>query len=1096
VVKLPVFVGFHPLLVLAARRIIQLLGGVTAGLAVMIVLASWRLSSGPISLSPLDPYVEAALNPPGAHQRIQIGHTVLTWAGWERTLDLRVLDVAVTQPDGQVLATVPELSLSLSARGLLAGMIAPHSLELIGPRLKAQRDGNGRFSIGFELEGADGSLLPLVIAAFGRVEGPLSYLQLVRVSDATVRFEDRRSGLAWQTPHASLALERTEDGVVANAEFDIAVGERRARVSAVAQHSIPAKHTELAFTFDAPDALLLSDLEPALANIARFETPVRGTVSSSVGSDGRFGEIAFNVTGGAGAVVVAGPGGQQALDVAALHALGRYDADRQRLSFDHMEAQFGRNASVRLPPVGHPMPIRRATLRGSFDLGAGTIQLPAFELDLDGPAAEGAITVMGLGSATPELQVIGSIRNVPIDQLSNYWIEGWGTKARNWSLRSLSGGMLREITVNANLGFAGGHLTVNAVNGTLTADAGVLRPVGDLPAISDLWTTAHFTAERMDFKFSEGASGKLRLQAGTVALIDINSSHPRAEIAAKVTGPLADAVNYVDHKPLRFASALALAPERLSGNVDVDIVLGFPLLADLPVGSVETAAKARLRGVTLARAVGGLDLADGNFEMTASNKEMRISGTASLGGIAATLAWRERVDGTGEDRASYSFAGRVDRAQWDRIGVPLPLWMTEKVTGPTGVSVVYTVARRGPNRLNANLDLTASALSWPALNWGKAAGAPASATVEATIVEGQAAKLDRLRFAAGSDVIEGSAVFGPDGRPNKIGLSRLKLGRTDVAVVAQRTDDHWDADVQGVALDLGDALDEVLADGAIDSDAPPITMTMTLDDVLLADDRSVANVAGLLDRRAGRIHRANLTGHLKGGEQVVITVEPTESHRRFTLRSDNAGEALAALGVYENMIGGKLLIEAEIDDRQPMSPIEGRLSVSEYRIIRAPILARLLSIMAVTGIPESLQGQGLRFSVLEVPFHHLGGVLTLKDARASGPSLGFTAKGRMFLNADVLELEGTVVPAYLLNSILGHIPLLGNLLTGGERGGGVFAANYSMSGPFADPAVTINPLSALTPGILRNLFGIFRDGDSAIAPPDALTAPGVGAAGN
>ena len=1084
------------MLVLAARRIVQLLGGITAGLAVVFVLASWRLSSGPISLSALDPYVEAALNPPGAHQRIQIGHTVLTWAGWERTLDLRVLDVAVTQPDGQVLATVPELSLSLSARALLAGTVAPHSLELLGPRLKAVRDGNGRFSLGFELESADGSLLPLVIAAFGRAEGPLSYLQLVRVSDATVRFEDRRSALSWQTPHASLTLERTDDGVVAQARFDIAVGDRRARVMAVAQHSILSERTELAFTFDAPDALLLSDLEPALASVAQFEMPVRGTVSGSIGSDGRFGEIAFNLNGGTGAVIVGGAETKQALNVSALHALGRYDADRQRLSFDHMEAQFGREASVRLPPVGHPMPIRRAALRGSFDLGAGTIQIPAFELDLDGPAAEGAITVMGLGSGAPALHVIGSVRNVPIERLGNYWAEGWGTTARNWSLRSLTGGTLREIAVNANFGFSDGRLVVNAVNGTMTADAGVLRPIGELPTITDLSTTARFTKERMDFKFSEGASGKLRLNAGTVALVDIDSSHPRAEIAAKVTGPLANALNYVDHKPLRIASALALAPKRLSGTVEVDIDLGFPLIADLPVGRVETTAKARLRGVTVARAVGGLDLANGNFELAASNKEMRIDGTASLGGIAATLAWRERFDGTGDDRANYSFAGQVGREQWDRLGLHLPLWMARNVTGPTGVSLVYRVARRGPNRLNANLDLTANALSWPALNWGKASGAPATAMVEATIAEGQAVKLDRLRVATGDDVIEGSADFAPDGRLNKIGLGRLKLGRTDVTVMAQRTGEHWDADVQGAAIDLVDALEDVLDDGATDSDAPPVTMTMALDSVLFADDRSFAHVAGLLDRRAGRIHRASLTGQLKGGEQVVIRLEPADSFRKFTLRSDNAGEALAALGFYDNMIGGKLLIEAEIDDRQPSSPIEGQLSVSEYRIIRAPILARLLSIMAVTGIPESLQGQGLRFSILEVPFDLSGGVLTLKDARASGPSLGFTAKGRMFLNADVLELEGTVIPAYLLNSILGHIPLLGNLLTGGERGGGVFAANYAMSGPFAEPVVTINPLSALTPGILRNLFGIFPDGETALAPPDALRAPANGAAGN
>jgi hypothetical protein len=37
----------------------------------------------------------------------------------------------------------------------------------------------------------------------------------------------------------------------------------------------------------------------------------------------------------------------------------------------------------------------------------------------------------------------------------------------------------------------------------------------------------------------------------------------------------------------------------------------------------------------------------------------------------------------------------------------------------------------------------------------------------------------------------------------------------------------------------------------------------------------------------------------------------------------------------------------------------------------------------------------------------------------------------------------------------------------------VFAASYALRGPLDDPAVSVNPLTALTPGFLRGLFGIF-----------------------
>ena len=82
-------------------------------------------------------------------------------------------------------------------------------------------------------------------------------------------------------------------------------------------------------------------------------------------------------------------------------------------------------------------------------------------------------------------------------------------------------------------------------------------------------------------------------------------------------------------------------------------------------------------------------------------------------------------------------------------------------------------------------------------------------------------------------------------------------------------------------------------------------------------------------------------------------------------------------------------------------------------------------------------------------------------------------------------MKGTVVPAYLINSFFGQIPLLGELFTGGTKGGGVFAANYEMSGPVENPNVFVNPLSALAPGIFRNFFDIFNQGaqESETVPP-------------
>ncbi|MBI1985579.1 MAG: DUF3971 domain-containing protein, partial [Rhodospirillales bacterium] len=114
------------------RGIIQLLGGLGAGLAIIAMLAAWQLSSGPISLAFLSPYIENAVNAGHKSFKLSLEDTILTWAGWQRTLDIRVINVKALRPDGSLIGSVPEVSFSLSGKALIGGLIAPSSIELFG----------------------------------------------------------------------------------------------------------------------------------------------------------------------------------------------------------------------------------------------------------------------------------------------------------------------------------------------------------------------------------------------------------------------------------------------------------------------------------------------------------------------------------------------------------------------------------------------------------------------------------------------------------------------------------------------------------------------------------------------------------------------------------------------------------------------------------------------------------------------------------------------------------------------------------------------------------------------------------------------------
>ena len=80
------------------------------------------------------------------------------------------------------------------------------------------------------------------------------------------------------------------------------------------------------------------------------------------------------------------------------------------------------------------------------------------------------------------------------------------------------------------------------------------------------------------------------------------------------------------------------------------------------------------------------------------------------------------------------------------------------------------------------------------------------------------------------------------------------------------------------------------------------------------------------------------------------------------------------------------------------------------------------------------------------------------------------------------------MPAYAVNSLIGQIQILGEIITG-EKGGGLFAANYSLTGPLYDPKASVNPISALAPGFLRKFFDLFDGANTAIEPGQTTSQP-------
>ncbi|HEX7007738.1 MAG TPA: AsmA-like C-terminal domain-containing protein, partial [Alphaproteobacteria bacterium] len=384
--------------------------------------------------------------------------------------------------------------------------------------------------------------------------------------------------------------------------------------------------------------------------------------------------------------------------------------------------------------------------------------------------------------------------------------------------------------------------------------------------------------------------------------------------------------------------------------------------------------------------------------------------------------------------------------------------------------------------IDTKLDLAQTDFDLSFIGASKRAGAPGTAELKVDLANGRATGIPRFSIDAQGFAVAGSAKFkGKENGLESLTIERLRSGLTDISIAARSRDDGaYLVDVEGSALDAGQLLNRRRRDradgGAPPQDIgplPPIIMRAKVDRIHFAADRYVSNAVAEAEYRDDRWRRFVLNGTVGDGKSAAVRLVPNGTGQALSVVSADAGATLRALDLFDTVIGGTLDIQGTIADDKPETPLQGVATMTNFRVVKAPVMARILSLASFTGIADVLSGEtGMAFHKASMPFTYLNEVIGMRDGQAYGSGVGITVSGRFDIRNDRADLRGTLVPAYTLNSLIGRIPVIGPLIVG-EKGSGVFAATYSVRGPLNGPEVSVNPLAALTPGFLRGLFSIF-----------------------
>lgn len=1077
--------------------VLQLTAGLVAVSMLAFIVLVWRLSEGPVSIAFLAPYISSSISSSIPGLNASFRDTLLVWAGWDRAIDVRIIDLRFSAENGESVGFIPETAFSLSAEALLKGQLAASELELFEPTLSIHRDESGGFELGFAGGNAASEVSAAALLEWLSDEqggdNPAAFLDLLTITNADLVIKDEVAGRSWVTPDAHVSIRRVDSGFTLASRFFADLDGSVAEFLLSGRVERDSGLVEGRIAFEGLNPRTFAAASDAFGFLSRIDVIADGQISVKAALNGRVDSIGFDLTGTNGVIALPAPL-DTAISAETVRVAGTFDAVINRLSLETFDVAFAPDTSIEIPGI----PQHRYNLRSIAGAGAYQDGERRLTIDrLDARVGELDVTVTGLvdnAIDAPSVMLDINVPTIPVASLKDYWPASVGEDAYNWVIPNITDGRIENLRAALEGGTdSDGVFDIYALDGGFAFDDLVITYLESMPEVSGASGNATFDHDRIDFTIDRARSYDMPITGASVAIVGISGDNEQASIRVPTAGTFRQTMELIDRDPLNFAEELGIDPESVTGDAQADLAFDFPLLRDLAWEHVTFNAFATVADVAVPDGLFGLDVRDAAFEIEITNAGMDIIGDLKLEGYATNINWRQEFDPASRVENTYTLNVWVDQVEGlADLGLRTGPFAGDLIKGDMPLWLNVIENRDGNAVLSARADLTGIDLNLAALEWEKPSGVAGEANVEIKLRDGDIYEIASFRMTAPELFIEGRADYDDQTlKLSRVELLQVNVGRTDLnGLLIPRENGVWDADFSGASLDLAGLWDEVFESDLMasgDSLLPSLVLSTRFDRVWLSEDEYIEQFTSAFVREKENWRTIYITTVLEGKDTLGIKLAPAagdDQGRVLTMWSKDAGAVLRLLRINDNVIGGDFNLRGRFDDSVPDAPLVGQMQISEFRVINAPTLTKVVSVMALTGILEALGGEGLYFSQLEIPFSYGDGILEMTSAQANGPSLGFTASGKIYTHADVVDIQGTVVPAYMINSLLGNIPLIGNIFSGGEAGGGVFAVRYSMSGSREDPDVSVNPLSALTPGFLRNLFGLFDSGGSATAVPE------------
>ncbi len=1105
---------------------IEITAIVIAVIAAGAAFLFWRVERGPVSLAIFKPSIEFAIQSrlPEGYQcdvrTIELARQEARGLYVVRLSGIKVFDDEVNEA-----ASAADVGLTFAFKNMFAGEVGPQTIAASGAKFRIVR--NAALDLKIPAVRTGGRKSPLsslsVLFTGGFLESAFEYAEM---ADAQITFVDVASNRSWVTQNASVVIKRETDGLSAIAGGSIDTG------AAPASISMNADYTEESGVITAdidganfPIGDILSMFYGDKAEIV--DAPVSGSAVVAFTADGNVLSSSFNARLENGSLRL----GSAPMSVKFVEWETQFDPAKNefvidRFAFDvngssgvlkgALNIQFGDDVrdperinfdiegdalTVNIPSrLQEPLFIENAKFAGGYHISKRRISLSDFALSLLDVNAKGnfAMSFPRAGEDGDRLSpgvdiglaIDGALNP---DRLLKLWPIGVAMGARDWVEDRLEAAIIENIKAEIKL-----------AEGAIVKESGI--PDEAMTVTFDVRGAKAFFVKQMTpitggvgsgvlhgnsflLKTTQARVGDVAISEGEVEFPVFIPKWQPTYIRFVATGKSEDILGVLDQEPLLLLSKINLDPDQFQGDARARIEIMRPNRRDVPPEDYRYRGTASFEAMRISGIAGDADLTDAKGKVDLKPRSVTITADARLSDAPIDIVWRQNFfeeDGP----SSFSIAGTVDSSTGDLLGIP----SRQYIRGP----VTFTANALGEignfEAIDATADFENAVLTIDVLGWRKPAGAPAVGNASIKFSPG-VMNIEKAEIHGAGVTIAGSAQF----KDNELAAAAFPQFELDSAAslnlsAERKPTGEFAITAIGDFLNVAPILEQMIGgaegsnEGGVMNWGPGLFVTARIDEMRMRENVNYNNVSLDLWRDATMLQALDFSAFSDSGAPLKVTMSHTGQDQgpgqSIEARTSELGQLLKAVFGYKSISGGQgsMQIGFAAPGRKGLT---GVIEAQNLRVVDAPLLARLFSAGSFEGLADLLNGEGIDLSYAYGEFDFKGNVLSIDNFRATGPSVGMTADGDIAINeGGMVNLSGAVAPIYQINSALGNAPIIGDILVG-KKGEGVLALSYSVTGDRAAPDVFVNPLSALTPGIFRNLFEPLRprnDKDRAQSP--------------